>query len=247
MLLSAIKNEVRLVVEAIQSYEFHDRRKVIAQNKKFSVQHAYFNEYKYLQRLCLLILQYRQYQLGIGARKIEGILFDGAWSWEVYVSSLIATEFYHPRNKNGEGVRQLFTNDFGSKEGLIYPDFIGTNPDEHVIADAKYKPSENIYGRDYLQVPAYMFRFDAKRGYYLYPRAIGDEDQLLKLNRGVTVGKELNQGIVDESPVQPRGDVEVRKLGLAIPPESGSFSDFEQQMELSERQFRDKFIGQLDQ
>ena len=35
--------------------------------------------------------------------------------------------------------------------GLIYPDFIGKNPTDRVIADAKYKPIDNIGNKDYLQ------------------------------------------------------------------------------------------------
>lgn len=45
------------------------------------------------------------------------------------------------------------------------------NANERVIAGAKYKPIDNIYSKDYLQLLAYMFRFDAKTGYYLYPES----------------------------------------------------------------------------
>ena len=60
-----------------------------------------------------------------------------------------------------------------------------------IIADAKYKPIDNIGNRDYLQVLAYMFRFDAKAGYYLYPEAEGSDDLKLWLNRGSTYEKML--------------------------------------------------------
>lgn len=48
-----------------------------------------------------------------------------------------------------------------------------------IIADAKYKPIKNIGNRDYLQVLAYMFRFDAKAGYYLYPESENSESLTL--------------------------------------------------------------------
>lgn len=55
-----------------------------------------------------------------------------------------------------------------------------------MIADAKYKPIENIGNQDYLQLLAYLFRFDAKQGYYLYPEAAEGENKTLWLNQGTT-------------------------------------------------------------
>ena len=98
----------------------------------------------------------------MGARQIYGILFDGTWLWEEYINSLIEDAFYHPMNKGGKGAQRLFDGNIG----LIYPDFISRNSEVRIIADAKYKPIDNIGNRDYLQVLAYMFRFDAKAGYY---------------------------------------------------------------------------------
>ena len=70
-------------------------------------------------------------------------------------------------NKSGKGAQYLFD----GNTGLIYPDFIGKNPEARIIADAKYKPSENIGDRDYLQLLAYMFRFDSKQGFFIYPES----------------------------------------------------------------------------
>ncbi len=98
-LLSTVKDEVTLVVEATPHYEVYDRQKIIDVNKKNAVRHAYFREYLALQRLCLLILQHQKHQIGVGSRQIYGILFDGAWLWEEYVCSLIGDAFYHPMNK----------------------------------------------------------------------------------------------------------------------------------------------------
>ena len=52
----------------------------------------------------------------------------------------------------------------------IFPDFISKEKQPRIIADAKYKPLENIGNKDYLQVLASMFRFDAMTGYYLFIR-----------------------------------------------------------------------------
>ena len=174
-LLIRVKDEVKLVIEATQGYELYDRQKVIDINKKNTVRHAYFREYLALQRLCLLILQHQKHRIGAGSRQIYGILFDGAWLWEEYVSSLIDEAFYHPMNKGGKGAQRLFAGNIG----LVYPDFISRDSKSRIIADAKYKPIDNIGNRDYLQVLAYMFRFDAKEGYYLYPETDSKEDKIL--------------------------------------------------------------------
>ena len=181
-LLIRVKDEVQLVIEATQAYEPYDRQKIVDENKKNTVRHAYFREYFALQRLCLLILQYQKHEIGSGSRQIYGILFDGAWLWEEYVSSLIEEAFYHPMNKGGKGAQRLFDGNIG----LIYPDFISRDTKSRVIADAKYKPIDNIGNRDYMQVLAYMFRFDAKEGYYLYPEVDGADVFKLRMNSGST-------------------------------------------------------------
>ena len=168
-ILVKVKDEVKLVIDATSGYEPYDRQRIIEQNKKNAVRHAYFREYLALQRLCLLILRHQKHQIGSGSKQIYGILFDGAWLWEEYVNSLIDEIFYHPMNKGGKGAQRLFEGNIG----LIYPDFISRDNEARIIADAKYKPIDNIGNRDYLQVLAYMFRFDAKAGFYLYPEAEG--------------------------------------------------------------------------
>lgn len=225
-LLAKVKEEVKLVREATPGYEAKNLRKVLEANKKKTVRHAYYHEYRALQRLCILILQNEKSQVGLGARKIYGILFDGAWLWEEYVNQLVEEQFYHPMNKGGVGAQRLFTAD-GSKIGLIYPDFIGKDSDNRVIADAKYKPVDNIGNKDYLQVLAYMFRFDAKRAYYFYPEVEEVEDKVFWLNRGSTYEKN----------VEKRDDIYLTKHGLLIPKEATSYEEFVSLIKDSEAQF----------
>ena len=113
---------------------------------------------------------------------------------------------------------------------MIYPDFIGKDPQLRIIADAKYKPFQNISGDDYLQLLAYMLRFDAKAGYYFYPRAerLWDHNKPLWLNRGTTYEKN----------VAPRDDIFVMKCGLVIPETAADYSDFRYKMERSENAFK---------
>ncbi len=222
-LLCPVKGEVNLVIAATPGYAAGKKQKGIAQNKKSPVRHAYFSEYRALQKLCLSILLQEKQQIGSGPQQVHGILFDGAWLWEEYVNHLISNAFYHPQNKIDHGGQKLFDQNVG----LIYPDFISRNAQDRIIADAKYKPINNINGRDYLQLLAYMFRFDAKKGYYLYPDSVETKAQALRLNRGSTY----------ENNVAAREDICVIKHGLKIPHHVSSYEDFKEHMRSSEREF----------
>ena len=225
-ILSQVQDEVRLVIDITSSYELYDRQRVIEKNKKFLVHHAYYHEYLALQKLCLQILQHQKHKIGSGVSEIYGILFDGAWLWEEYINSLICPKFHHPMNKGRKESQKLFDGNIG----LIYPDFISKDQENRVIADAKYKPIDNIGNRDYLQVLAYMFRFDAKTGYYLYPEANNNSELRLKLNRGSTYDK-----------VSPREDIRVIKLGLKIPEKADNYEKFVNEMNISEKKFCEEF------
>jgi len=221
-LLVRVKDEVKLVIDATPGYAPYDRQKIIEHNKKHTVRHAYFREYLALQRLCLLILRHQKHQIGTGSRQIYGILFDGAWLWEEYINSLIEDTFYHPMNKIGTGAQRLFNRNVGP----IYPDFISRNGEVRIIADAKYKPINNIGNGDYLQVLAYMFRFDAKAGYYLYPEAEDTDD--------------LNRGSTYEKNVAPRDDISVTKHGLKIPIDVSNYDEFVMRMKICEQEFKSR-------
>ncbi len=127
-------------------------------------------------------------------------------------------------NKSGKGAQRLF----GGNVGLIYPDFISRDKESRIIADAKYKPIANISNKDYLQVLAYMFRFDAKRGYYLYPEAEGTDDLQLWMNKGSTY----------EEDVMPRNDISITKHGLKIPTDAENYESFLMRMKNSESEFK---------
>ena len=85
----------------------------------------------------------------------------------------------------------------------------------------------NTLIRDDLQVLAYMFRFDTKTGYCLYPEAADMEDQTLRMNRGSTY----------ENNVAPREDIRLTKHGLKIPMDAPSYAAFSAKMEHSEQEF----------
>lgn len=230
-LLFKVKDEVNLILASTPRYELCDRQKIIEQNKKYIIHHAYFKEYLSLQRLCILILQHQKHSIGSGSQRVFGILFDGAWLWEEYVNTLVNEIFYHPLNKAKKGAQRLFNNN-NNTAGLIYPDFISRDKENRIIADAKYKPIKNIGNHDYLQLLAYMFRFDASVGYFLYPETENSNDLKLWMNCGSTY----------ESNVRPRNDISITKHGLKIPLDALSYSDFSEKMKLREQEFIQVFF-----
>ena len=83
-----------------------------------------------------------------------------------------------------------------------------------------------------MQVLAYMFRFDAKKGYYLYPETGLSDDVSLALNRGMTY----------ENNVFPRNDISVVKCGLHIPVDVQNYTDFVECIKENEKEFRQKVL-----
>ena len=69
-----------------------------------------------------------------------------------------------------------------------------------------------------------MFRFDSKRGYYLYPDSTESGSKCLMMNEGSTY----------EGNVSTRKDVCITKLGLRIPSEAMDYKEFKEQIEVSE-------------
>ncbi len=190
IILSKVREEVRRVLEVTTSYDINDRQKVVYKNRARTVRHAYYHEYRELQSLCIMILSHRKQQIGSGSKEIYGLLFDGAWLWEEYMYLMLKDQFYHPRNKGKtSGAQRLFYNvTENSREGLIYPDFISKfqkedrNDSFRIIADAKYKPLDNVGNgnNDFFQILAYMFRFDSKKAFYFYPEKMDSEIWAIK-------------------------------------------------------------------
>lgn len=230
-----VVDAVSAVRSATPRYSRGDRRRVIEANRKAPVRHRYYSGYLELQRLCLAILTHRWVSLREDSGRVHGILFDGAWLWEEYVNTLIGERFFHPRNRAKEGVQHLFN----GENGPIYPDFISLDDSPRVIADAKYKRSEGVHGDDYLQILAYMYRFDSSLGLFLHPASCesGSSKDLFLL-QGANIPEKTKEGRRGEP--APR----VRKIGLGIPDGGArSYQDFRSQMEERER----AFVKQVDE
>lgn len=153
---------------------------------------------------------------------------------------MIREIFYHLKNKSGIDAQQLFSksNNY-SQIGLIYPDFSSKNSNKRIIADAKYKPIKNIANKDYLQVLAYMFRFNAKMGFYIYPANNNESNPESKMY--------LNEGTTFENNVKHKEDIIITKLGLIIPKSKDlTYSEFSQEMKLNETQLVKSIITDQD-
>lgn len=236
-LLASMKDNPKKIVDATIRYKQGERQKVIIANMKNVVKSSYYHDYRVLQRLCLMILTHQKHNFSSNHQKIKGILFDGAWLWEEYLNTVVGDIFYHPRNKAKEGVQHLFENG----NGKIYPDFIGKDSSNRIIADAKYKKIDGIHGKDYLQVLAYMFRFEAKKGYYLYPDSVSSvenhkDDRELCLLQGTTY---------EGKPKARAGDnkVSVIKRGFKIPVATGNYESFCKAMKEEEIHFKKSFFA----
>lgn len=221
---SVVQKNVKMIKEITQSYSHYELEKVLYENISNTIKHGFFEEYTQLQTLCLKILTDERISYGASSQKVHGIVIDIAWLWEEYLNLMIKEHFYHPQNKLGAMAHYYFQNG----NGKIYPDFIGRDVTNRVIADAKYKPEKNIKSSDYSQILSYMFRFDSKLAYFLHPTK--EESQKIFY---------LMEGVSAEHTPQKRMDIRVEKIGLKIP-RATSYSEFVMLMEESEKSFLTK-------
>lgn len=221
---SVVQKNVKMIKEITPSYSHYELEKVLYENISNTIKHGFFEEYTQLQTLCLKILTDERISYGASSQKVHGIIIDIAWLWEEYLNLLIKEHFYHPQNKLGAMAHYYFQNG----NGKIYPDFIGRDVTNRVIADAKYKPEKNIKSSDYSQILSYMFRFDSKLAYFLHPTK--EESQKIFY---------LMEGVSMEQTPQKRNDIRVEKIGMKIP-RATSYSEFVELMEESEKSFLTK-------
>ena len=219
-----IRNNVKRIKELTPSYSHYDLEDVLFENKFNTIKHGFYEEYTQLQTLCLQILTDERIGFGANDQKVHGIIIDIAWLWEEYLNLLIKDHFYHPQNKVGTMPHYYFNN----SNGKIYPDFIGKIPDNRVVADAKYKPQNNINNNDYSQILSYMFRFNCKQAYFLHP---SKEEQHIILY--------LMEGVSAEATPTKNKDIKVEKIGLKIP-EANGYEKFVDRIKKSEKQFLDR-------
>lgn len=173
------KTAVSQIVMATPTYNARERAKIVSQNLR-PVRHPYFSAYTDLQRLCLQILRHEELKYGRQKDQIYGILFDGAWLWEEYLSGVLKKCGYtHAENHTGKNPITLYNNN------PRYPDYYKCKqikdfkygdviPDENDVLDAKYKMLDfNSAARDDIhQIITYMHILPSKRTGLIYPSKI---------------------------------------------------------------------------
>lgn len=135
-------------------------------------------------------LRHEAIKFGQEKDKVYGVLFDGAWLWEEYLSTILKPlNFNHPQNKKSEGGLPMFEkpqadDSFSDGEQIdrnsrkLYPDFYKDN----YIIDAKYKHlNQGVSREDLYQVVTYMYCRKAENGGYIYPFEQQSKPQKFKL------------------------------------------------------------------
>ena len=214
-----LDNNREIIAEIIRvtpSYKLADRAKIIRMNKTKPIRHAYFREYKKLQKLCLMILSREKHGLGSQAQKVHGILFDVAWLWEEYVYTLLPKGFVHPRNKDKTDGISVFSN----RERKVFPDFY--HKELKIVLDAKYKELEftekGINREDLFQLISYSYILKAEKGGLVFP----SKDKVVDNEIGKLAGYEAL----------------LKKLSIQIPQKTSSYNEFCEMMESSEEIFK---------
>lgn len=214
------------IIQTIRSltprYKKSDRAHIISINIKRTIANPYYSIYKQLQWICIRLLMHDGLSFNKSKSRAYGVLFDIAWLWEEYLNTLLSKSFFHPMNKERRGKQYLFSHGTGK----IYPDFISFESQNRVIIDAKYKPNKaSIHGDDYLQILAYMLRFDSKQGYFIHPVASTQQCDTIS---------EEKLSLLSQAEIPPTGEtassrtdsITVHKIGLPIPQQSHSYTDF---------------------
>ncbi|MBO6167414.1 MAG: hypothetical protein J6P13_03575 [Kiritimatiellae bacterium] len=172
---------VNQIKQNIGASDIANKSKIIKENLR-PVSHPLFLRYKALQKLCLAILRHDKLTFGSDSDKIHGILFDGAWLWEEYLSKIMPSGITHSDNRNRKnGVNAL------RGKWSWYPDFYGKG-DLAIVLDAKYKRldggkelDEGIGASDQHQIVSYMYILKARYGGFVYPYPINMRQDDVKL------------------------------------------------------------------
>lgn len=244
----SVRSDASTVRSVTPRYAKSERRDIVSRNLRHPVDKPYFYKYRILQRICIAILQNRGFvPEDKRSGKIFGVLFDCSWLWEEYLNLVchegeMEFDFLHPRNKAGTNAQYFFEE---SRNGQIFPDFLGIPCDRNLssvlVADAKYKPENNVGGQDYQQLLSYMFRFEAVRGQYWYPLSPRKSEEGANVSEKRVETLTLWSGVNGSRiPLKKRAsEIIVHKIGFLIPQDATDYADFKNKMKKSEDNFRD--------
>lgn len=173
------KQNVQAVLQNTFNYSPMERRKIIAANRVNPIRHAYYSEYRALQKLCLMILTQKNHSFGKQQLEFYGILFDVSWLWEEYLNLLLKEQFVHPRNRKKQLGFKLYAEMFENHNNrTVYPDFY--SKDHKIVLDAKYKKIDTSISRsDLYQIITYAHIFKAQAAGLIYPSNLETKNHLI--------------------------------------------------------------------
>ena len=220
------KQAVAQIVSATPSYMAEELHSIINKNL-VPIAHPYYSDYTTLQRLCMQILRHEELKYGQEEDEVYGILIDAAWLWEEYLAIVLEGKYNHCLKDTGKRFHL-----FKPRKQQIIPDYLSF--DKKIVADAKYIPlNEKLWFKEdgssataiYYKTITYMYRFCSTEGYLLYPHpdeeVVPIKDEIISEVEGVNGGS-------------------ITKLGLRIPCNCSSFSEFSSRMKEEEYKFYSK-------
>ena len=131
------------------------------------IRHPYFAAYfEELRILAKMLLEGDSLSIySASSEEVSGVVFDGAWLWEMYIASLLEKEGFLHAQYGRTGAIDIFK---GAKTGMsqMYPDFYSQK--DKIVLDTKYKRAHD--GReDLLQLLSYVFITGSRRCGLIYP------------------------------------------------------------------------------
>lgn len=219
------RQNINAVIATTPTYNAGDRLKVMINNQNKPVRHAYYTEYRSLQRLCLMILNHRKHSYGNSSNQINGILFDVAWLWEEYVGTLFNHSLIiHSRNRGKNNKQGISL--FSDRVRTVYPDFYSKKL--KIVFDTKYKNLEvtkkGISRADLYQMISYSYVLKNKATGVVYP---SPEDR-----RSSSIGTLAGYG------------ADIFKYGICIPNDVNNYQEFKAHIKKYEELFK-KFSEQV--
>lgn len=229
---------IKQIVDATPTFKRSDLRRIMLANLKPKI-HPYYSEYRPLQRLCMQILRGERIGYGSDNERIHGVLFDGAWLWEEYLSiTMKKAGFTHPQNKTRKDGIQVYSN----RNGILrFPDYIHPK----IIADAKYKrlyhdderPAIVGVPRDDLhQMISYLHITQRNIGVFICPR----DDMEYPIENGVTLPENQWNLLYHRFGVLRGYGGEIHVLSLNIPQFCPDYKSFIARMESIEQSLESK-------
>ncbi|WEV56242.1 5-methylcytosine restriction system specificity protein McrC [Ligilactobacillus acidipiscis] len=221
------KQNVQAVVQNTFNYSPMERRKIIAANRVNPIRHAYYSEYRALQKLCLMILTQKNHSFGKRQLEFYGILFDVSWLWEEYLSLLLKEQFVHPRNRKKQLGFKLYAEMFENHNNRkVYPDFY--SKEHKIVLDAKYKKIDTSISRsDLYQIITYAHIFKAQAAGLIYPSNLEMKNHLI--------------GELNGNPTK------IFRQAFQVPQNVTSYQEFVEKFRISEKTVLEELMKVVDQ